>query len=208
MKRLKLLLVDFDGVTSNGRFYRSSIESEKHLGKAAADYIFAPRNSELVRKWMRGELTYDQVHDIVENEVGIDARLLDNILERSIEYMPINRPLLNLVETLRTNGVTVGLFTDNMDVFDKISTAHHMLNKRFDAIYSSSKYGQLKLENETLLHTAIEEAGAELESTALVDDSPRSYNRARQYGLATYLYGDYEQSQKEFEAWLKQNYNW
>jgi FMN phosphatase YigB (HAD superfamily) len=207
-KQLSLLLVDFDGVLSNGRFYYVPDQIRKEIGKAASEIIFSRENADLVDGWMRGEYHFKDVHDEVERQAGIDARLLDRILEESIGHMPLNPSLLRFVATLRSQGVVVSLFTNNMDIFDVISVRQHRLREHFDYIYSSSLHGQLKLENEVLLRKAASEAGAPLDTVVLVDDSPQSFTRATDYGVATFLYDQYEASQPAFETWLKRGYTW
>lgn len=207
-KQLKLLLVDFDGVLSNGRFYHVPDQTRKEIGRAASEIIFDKENTALVDGWMRGEYGFKDVHDEVERRAGIDARLLDGLLEESIGHMSLNPSLLRFVATLRSRGVVVSLFTNNMDIFDVVSVRQHRLREHFDHIYSSSLHGQLKLENEVLLREAAGEVGASLDAVVLVDDSSQSFARATGYGVATFLYDQYEASQPAFETWLERGYTW
>ena len=207
-KQLRLLLVDFDGVLSNGRFYHVPDDIRGQVGSRAAQIIFSRENKSMVHQWMRGELTYQDVHERVARETGTDVHLLDNLLKESIAYMPLNPSLLHHLALLRSKGVIVSLFTNNMDIFDDVSREHHQLDTHFDHIYSSSAYGQLKLENEVLVRKALQEANVDSESTALVDDSPDSFARASSYGITTFLYDQYEDSQVAFEQWLEREYHW
>lgn len=207
-KKLALLLVDFDGVMSNGRFYNSTDVSEQEMGKKAVENIFTTENTQILNEWMRGKRSYKEMHDFVESRTDINARELDNLLEESVKRMPINQPLLRCIENLRKNGVTVSLFTNNMDIFDTVSRFHHELDNHFDHIYSSSAYGQLKLEDDVLLTRAMQEAGTDAEHTAFVDDAQSSHDAATGFGVATFIYKDYEDSQKGFEQWLEENYTW
>lgn len=206
-KRLKLLLVDFDGVMSNGRFYTSLDQKENALGNAAAGIIFTPENKALVNKWMRGQVTYPEIHDMIEATHGLNARQLDTLLEKSIERMPINQLMLDFVGFVRSKGVSVSLFTNNMDIFDMVLRRYHRLDEHFDHIYSSSQYGQLKLENDALIMKALKDAGTKtIDEAVLVDDSQDSYDLAKGYGLDAFLYKRYTDSQNQFETWLRQEY--
>lgn len=207
-KQLKLLLVDFDGVLSDGRFYYSPDPVQKELGDTAANVIFNAETDELVRQWMKGEYSYSDMHDIVERQTGVDARQLDRLLRESVKHMLLNHPLLSFIASLRSGGVAVSLFTNNMDIFDTVSRAHHQLDEHFDYIYSSSQYGQLKFENDILLQTAMRESGVEKEGIALVDDSRNSFKMATKYGIGVFLYDKYEESQPAFERWLEKGYEW
>jgi FMN phosphatase YigB (HAD superfamily) len=207
-KQLKLLLVDFDGVLSNGRFYYLPDSDQKELAAIAEHAIFASQDRQLLHQWMKGELTYGEIHDRLGRTAGVDARELDALLRASIKHMPLNHSLLGFITSLRSRGVTVSLFTNNMDIFDTYGRAYHQLDNHFDAIYSSSQHGQLKLENDTLLQLALSEAGVDVQNTALVDDSHNSLQRATQYGVNTFLYEKYEESQPLFERWLRREYEW
>jgi FMN phosphatase YigB (HAD superfamily) len=206
-KQLKLLLVDFDGVMSSGRFYTTDNVEEEALAKVAEESIFSSANTVLLSDWMRGAIGYKDLHQMIEQKTGIDAGELDALLEKSVKRMPLNNSMLAFIRQLRDKGIAVSLFTDNMDVFDTIFRNHHKLDDHFDHIYSSSAYGQLKLENDTLLNIAFRDAQVRVEETALVDDSPAAYEAAMGYGVITHLYKDYINSQPDFEAWLKSKYS-
>jgi len=61
-KKLKLLLVDFDGVMSNGRFYNTDKPSQQDLADTVAAHIFTENNKELLNEWMRGERSCGDIH--------------------------------------------------------------------------------------------------------------------------------------------------
>ncbi len=205
-KHLKMLLVDFDGVMSNGRFYHSDIVAEKEMASSAAQAVFTAENSELLNDWMRGKVSYQDIHTLVEQKTGIKAENLDRLLQDSVKRMSMNHRMLTFTGKLRKKGVIVSLFTNNMDIFDSVSRWHHELDAYFDFIYSSSAYGQLKLENDTLLNRALDDAKAAKSEVAFVDDSRVAYDAATSFGISTFLYQDYTDSQAAFEAWIEKEY--
>ncbi len=207
-QQLRLLLVDFDGVMSNGRFYHSEDKAEQHIGSQVVQNIFTSENTEILDDWMRGKRSYQEMHDMVEQKTGLDARKLDTLLEASVKRMPLNQPLIRFITKLRSFGVQASLFTNNMDIFDIVSRAHHHLDTHFDHIYSSSEFGQLKLENDQLLKRALHDAQTTMSHTAFVDDSQSSYDAATKYGVHTFLYKDYAASQADFEQWLSRSFVW
>ncbi|NCU37800.1 hypothetical protein EOL96_01915 [Candidatus Saccharibacteria bacterium] len=204
--RLSLLLVDFDGVTSVGRFYATNNMSENALSLCVSDFVFSKDNKKLVQDWMRGKLRYQDLHRLVEKKQGIGADQLDDLLKRSVKEMKMNSQMLAYLQKLRKQGIVVSLFTDNMDIFDTVSRYHHELDSQFDYIYSSSMYGQLKLENDTLLKKAIYDARTRPSEVAFVDDSTEAYEKATKYGIKTFVYGKYVDSQPDFEAWVGENF--
>ncbi len=205
--KLKLLLVDFDGVMSNGRFYNTDDPDKQGIAKTAVTHIFTEGNAELLNGWMRGKYSYSYIHKLIESKTGIPADDLDALLTESVKRMPINQLMLTFLQRLRRTGVIISLFTNNMDIFDTVSRSHHKLDNHFDHIYSSSAYGQLKLENDTLVSKACLDAAASRENTAFVDDSTSSLKSATEYGILTFLYTDYIASQDAFENWLLSNFS-
>jgi FMN phosphatase YigB (HAD superfamily) len=206
-KKLKLLLVDFDGVMSNGRFYATDDPNDQTLSGLAVRHIFNTENAALLDDWMRGTRSFRGMHELIQSKTGVSADQLDDLLLRSVKLMPLNKPLLAFTQELRKAGVVVSLFTNNMDIFDNVSRWHHKLDDFFDHIYSSSAYGQLKLENDELIKTACLDAGTNQTHTALVDDSMSSFKAATAHGIQPFLYENYVESQKAFENWIKDNFS-
>ncbi|NCD00432.1 MAG: hypothetical protein EOL95_12135 [Bacteroidia bacterium] len=206
-KRLGLLLVDFDGVMSNSRFYETDALEDREFSDKAKEFIFSQENTVVLNSWMRGAICYQEVHRLAEQAKGLSAKRLDHLLHQSVINMDLNKLMLSYVKYLRENGVTVGLFTNNMDVFDSISRYHFNLDKYFNHIYSSSAYGQLKLENDTIIRKVIDDTHVHIDEVALVDDSQSSFDTATKYGIATFLYRNYKESQVEFETWIEKNYS-
>jgi FMN phosphatase YigB (HAD superfamily) len=206
-RSLKLLLVDFDGVISNGKFYSSRNSTQQIIGTQVARHVFTKENTTLLNEWMRGKYSSTDIHTRIAKKTGLDVPSLDRLLEESVRHMPLNTHLLQYITLLRKKGVVVSLFTNNMDIFDRVSRGYHNLDAHFDFIYSSSAYGQLKLENDTLLRRAMQDAKVTVEQVAFVDDSQSSYDAATGYGVATFLYAHYNASQSAFEMWLENEYS-
>lgn len=195
----KVLLVDFDGVLSNGKFYDSKLLGENELSRNVQRYLFALGQDKLIQDWMKGIRTYQEVHEQVSPALSIPVRKLNMLLEQSVKEFVFNRPLLDYLKTLRQLSWKVFLYTDNMDVFDKLSVPYHGLNEHFDAIYSSSAYGYLKFEDPTLFSLLKQEQGITNQQVYLVDD--KVHPLALQLGIKVFHYDDWSR-QKEFEMWL------
>jgi FMN phosphatase YigB (HAD superfamily) len=206
--KLRLLLVDFDGVMSTGRFYQTNNDDDTQLGRMVGNEIFAnSANHELVRDWMCGRLSYQHVHSVIAKELNVEARLLDELLVKSVKAMTMSRQMIDYIQALRQRGVVVSLFTDNMDIFDQVAIAYHKLHNYFDYIYSSSTHGSLKLEDMTLLEKAMRDAGVKAPvELALVDDAPHNCQRVEEYGGRTFLYPNGDTAQAAFESWLTSTY--
>lgn len=132
---------------------------------------------------------------------GIDANKLDELLVASVKRMSLNQSMLKFTQNLREQGVVISLFTNNMDIFDRVSRYHHQLDDYFDFIYSSSAYGQLKFETDAIILKACIDADVGMGDLMLVDDSPVSYETARKLDIPAFPYTDYTASQQPFETW-------
>lgn len=203
---LRLLLVDFDGVMSNGKFYNTTLPEERSVARQAVAHIFSRENSKRLDDWMRGRYSFRQLHREIEQRTGIQADRLDALLIESVRRMPLNQPMLTFIKQLRQKGVIVSLFTNNMDIFDTVSRTFHQLDDHFDYIYSSSAHQRLKLEDNYMLTKASRDASANIGEIALVDDSQYSYDVATSFGVPTFLYTHYTDSQPAFEKWLSRKY--
>lgn len=199
---IKLLLIDFDGVMSKDRFYANypgHYESEfEHL----LSTLFGQNKTTLLDDWMRGKLSYPDVHKKIAKEINANPSIYDQALLASVANMGLNWHMLQTVQTARKAGIKTALFTNNMDVFDNFTVKHFNLADHFDAIYSSSQHGKLKLEDESLLDKARKEAGAKPNQIALVDDSPSFVEAVQKYGGLAFHYDQYTDSHPSLEQWL------
>lgn len=196
-----VLLVDFDGVLSNGKFYESISRKNNGLTRHIQSYLFSPERDELVKEWMRGKYSYEQIHQIASKDIQVQEDELNQLLARSVKEFTLNMPLLDHIARLRKNEWSVYLYTDNMDIFDRVSVPYFDLEERFDAIYSSSDYGHLKFEDASLLSILKNEQAITQETIYLVDD--KVHQEAIKAGVYSFHYTDWS-LQSDFEKWLGQ----
>lgn len=199
---LKLLLVDFDGVMSKDKFYARYPEQYK----AEFDYLLGEmfgKDNGLLNDWMRGKYTYTGIHKKIAEPARIDPSLYDQALIQSVMGMRLNVRMRETVKLLRQQGIKAVLFTNNMDVFDTITVPHFRLDAEFDAIYSSSRHGALKLEDSSLFETVCAEFDVLPNEIGLVDDSESSIVAAAELGAQVFHYADYNDSHAAFVAWLE-----
>jgi FMN phosphatase YigB (HAD superfamily) len=195
----KVLLVDFDGVVSNGRFYESTLSESADHALFIQKHLFSPENEQLIREWMRGKRSYEEIHEMIRQDLDLPRDVLDRLLVQSVKEFTLNTALLQHIARLRKNDWSVYLYTDNMDIFDRVSVSHFGLDRHFDAIYSSSAYGYLKFENDRLLTILKTEQGITQEPIYLVDD--KIHQVALDAGLHFFHYKDWSM-QNTFEQWI------
>lgn len=192
----KVLLVDFDGVMSNGKFYDNQ---DMVLARNIQEYLFSPLRGELVKDWMRGKYTYEEINQSISDALGLNANKLNDLLEQSVKEFHLNQPLLRYVAKLRKEKWLVYLYTDNMDIFDRVTVPHFNLNECFDAIYSSSTYGSIKFEDLSLFTRLKSEQNIGNGRFYLVDDKIPTI--VKELGIEPFHYKDWS-LQGEFEYWL------
>ena len=210
MKRneLKAILFDFDGVLSKGRFYSTICNEDQKIKDAIIQNIFSKEAKDVIQTWMRGERSFEEVHTMFAESIGTDIEFLNKSLIESVLAIKLNTELLNFVSSMRHLGVKVTIFTDNMDVFDRIFVPYNNLKNKFDFIFSSSTFKKLKLDNNAaFLKQAIEIMDVRYEQTLLLDDSPKIGVFMKKFGGNFYLYEDYYNEFNKFIQWFYNNFN-
>lgn len=198
----KTIIFDFDGVLCRDHFYTNLKTAYPAVYDFINTKVFA-KGSDVPDKWMRGELTADDVNKFISDSTGIDIKELSNLFIESVHAMKIDNRLLNLAKTILSRGGKVALVTNNMDVINKITIKNHNLGKIFPVIVNSCDYGILKHDdNGRLFDIAMEKLGISNYGEALlIDDSFNARATFESKGGATFPYESYEQ----FEPWMKEN---
>ncbi|OGH61272.1 MAG: hypothetical protein A2848_02410 [Candidatus Magasanikbacteria bacterium RIFCSPHIGHO2_01_FULL_50_8] len=174
MKKRNILFIDFNGVLSYNKFW-FSLENVNHplseYFQKIEFFLFKQHKDALV-SWMRGEVTSEQVHALIAQNIGIDANDLYKIFIDDCAHIDISVEILTRVSTLRKYYHCI-LATDNMDSFHRFTLPHQpILSKTFDVIHSSALLGKCKADacGEYFLET-IAACGAEVGNCVLLDDS-------------------------------------
>jgi len=172
MSEYGVVLFDFDGVLSHGRFYSGLIKKQPETYQRIEAEIFAPP-AQLAVDWMRGKKSSRDINLHLSNITGLPAVELEGYLRRSVENMELEKSLLDLARDLRSDGAKTGIVTDNMDIFTDITVPRQNLEKIFDVIVNSADYGYLKQDrNGYLFDVACRELKKEdFKDVLLVDDS-------------------------------------
>lgn len=196
---IRAILIDFDGVLCLDRFYTNDL-SQTH----PEVYVWIQKNifehdRELVRKWMRGEINSETMNEDIAKRVGIAAGTLKAAFQKSVENMKMDERLLELISTMRSRGIKVGLVTDNMDVFSTITKQNHDLERKFDVVLNSADYGFLKKEqNGKLLDIALEQLGEkDISKSVMMDNQQSVIDLYVSKGGQGYLYTDFD----SFKEW-------
>lgn len=206
-KTLSLILFDFDGVLSNGKFYSQLQDSHPTTHQKIMEELFAKESRPLISEWMRGKLSYEDIHNLISKNVGQDAEWLNNALIESVKMMSLNQELLKFALRARKLGIKTAVFTDNMDIFDRVFVQHSKLLDLFNFVFSSSNFGKLKLDDGAdFFKHALSFSGCKNGNFLFLDDSIKIKWLTESLGGAFYHYDKYSSSQSGFEEWFESMY--
>ncbi|MEI8061305.1 MAG: HAD family hydrolase [Candidatus Berkelbacteria bacterium] len=189
---LKTVLFDFDGVLCRDRFYEKTLLPDyADVYDWIQENIFA--NHELVGKWMRGKVSSSDINLLIAANTGIDYKTLVTLYKESVRQMQLDQNLLDLAQLFRKSGVKVAIVTGNMDVFSQITVPNYKLNEKFDLIVNSADYKLNKDdENGKLFDIVMEELGADIKNSLLIDDSAKTINLFKRKGGQGHIYKNFE----------------
>ncbi|MCX6790741.1 MAG: hypothetical protein NTV62_00930 [Candidatus Gribaldobacteria bacterium] len=200
--KYQAVLFDFDGVIGSGYFYAGLKKEAPLVYNFIEENVFGSVSGK-IDQWMKGQLTWAQVNQLIAQQTAFDEQKLYEYLVESIQQMKIEVRLLGLASQLQERGVKVALVTNNMDIFNEVTIDRHQLADFFPVIVNSCNYGLLKHENngklfeitlEKLQHNSFSDI-------LLIDDSVRATQAFQGKGGSAYTYTNYAQ----FEPWCKQN---
>lgn len=139
---MRTLFIDFDGTICHDRFWRSL---DKNSYAKVQDSLFSGKN-QIVRDWMRGVYSSEEINQIVAKDTGIEYESLWNVFVQDCHTMRIEPEILKLISGLRDRYHVV-LITGNMDCFSRFTVPSLRLNEYFDSIVNSFDEKQLKSES-------------------------------------------------------------
>jgi len=170
-----ILFCDFFGVLSYNKFWQFIYHPDHWLyprREEIGDFVFF-KNNAMVKEWMRGKYSSEDIHKLVEKELDIKFDDLFPIFVESSKVLDISRPILDVIKQKKELGYRTVLVTDNMDSFSRYTKPNNrQLIDVFDGIFDSSITGLLKQdENGKIFRIIASNLGGDLSKSILVDDS-------------------------------------
>lgn len=142
---LRVVFVDWAETLSTSLFWQHRPGSRLSPADCAAVERCVFARAELVRQWMRGAVTAEDVCALAAGGLGLAAADLLADLEHSCRCMEFDDPAaVDSLLALRERGIQVVLATDNMDTFSRWTVPALHLDDIFDAILESSSLRTLK----------------------------------------------------------------
>lgn len=169
MGRKPILFVDFDGVLSYDRYWRSlpAVDHER-----VQDLLFR-NNTSLVDGWVRGRHSAEEVNAFVSESLGISYNYLWSVFVDDCKTIRVSMSVLEFLHRLRNRYVVV-LITGNMDSFTRYTVPALRLREYFDCISNSYDEGIHKTDNDgSLFLKYVQKYDAVIEDCILLDDSKK-----------------------------------
>jgi FMN phosphatase YigB (HAD superfamily) len=142
---IRVVFVDWAKTLSTSMFW----EQRPGCRLSAADsarvegYVFS--RAELLRQWMTGALSAEDVCSSAGASLGLPAADLLADLEHNCRSMEFDDPAaIDVLQAIREQGIKVVLATDNMDTFYRWTVPAMHLTGIVDAILDSASLGCLK----------------------------------------------------------------
>lgn len=186
---LKAILFDFDGVLCHDKFYEKTL-----LPEYAPVYDWLQSNifgdKELVKKWMRNEVSTEAINRLIAENTGIGFESLTKLFEDSVRQMELNLEIMKLAEDAKLSGKKIAIVTDNMEIFSRITVPHHGLDSIFDFIINSADQGCLKKDAASELFDIVQKnLQIDYRDCLLIDDSAGNIDLFKQKGGQGHVYG-------------------
>jgi putative hydrolase of the HAD superfamily len=127
---------------------------------------------------------------------GDDASLRHEIFSRFI----VRDWTIDLVKTLKANGVKVGILSDQTDMLDMLDKKYDFF-RSFDYVFNSYHMGKGK-RDESLFDDIVHALKMEPDRILFIDNNSKYVDRAKQKGSKGIHYVDRERFQKDIEKTL------
>lgn len=194
-RKPKIVFIDWSGTLSKSKFWGHLEASDNESFKKIEDNLFK-KNIDLIKPWMKGEMTSEDVIKRISNETGLNYQKVFEEFVKGCELMEfVDSRVPGLIKKLRKNGIKVYVASNNMDSFDRWTVPAMELTKLFDGIINSFSIKALKhdfTDNGISLFfdETLTKEGAKARETILIDDSEDKENKLTSYGIGYHWISD------------------
>lgn len=187
-----LVFIDWDGTLCYDRFWkdlRDDTSPYREIGKKIDEFLFV-KNKRLVRGWMKGKYSSEEINTLLSKELDIPYKFLWESFVRGARNMRMNPEAGREIKELRKYA-HVCLITGNMDSFSRFTVKSQRLSDYFDIIINSYERRRLKTEyrGREFKHIA-NSLGIDLKDTFLIEDSLKSCQTFKELGGTSFQVHD------------------
>jgi putative hydrolase of the HAD superfamily len=196
---IKAVLFDFGGVFTDSPFHAVNAYGEE-LGIGAAQVtgiVFGSYERDGDHPWHqleRGEITLDEARNLIlalgqQSKLQIDIYELFARMAGNNAGADARQPLVNQVRTLRRQGYTTGIITNNVREFGDGWRALVPVDELFDFVVDSSSVGVRKPDPRIFEIALGHLDGIAAEQVVFLDDYQANVDAARNLGLQAITVG-------------------
>jgi epoxide hydrolase-like predicted phosphatase len=192
---VRAVIFDFGGVFVDSPFtaVQSAAADMGVEPDVMVDAVFGSYEHDTDHAWHRlerGEISLDDARaDIMAASVAAGLPELDPVaLLMALGGGGLRTAMVEFCRSLRDRGICTGLLTNNAAEFAAFWRPLLPLDELFDDVVDSSQVGMRK-PDERIYHLALERLGADVATTAFIDDAPGNVEGARRAGLQAILIG-------------------
>ncbi len=203
IKTVNTVLFDFGGVLADEGFRDGLAAIGKLSGLAEEDVVV--KGHELVVKtgYVTGRAREGRWWDALRSEAGVSGT--DEALRLEIIGRFTLRPsMLDLVDELRSRGITVGILSDQTNWLDEID-ARFRLYGRFDYVFNSYHMGKSK-NDPTHFDDVLKLLNRQGQEVLFVDDNAGHVSRAVDRGWQAILFRGQEGFPRQLFGQLSRKY--
>ncbi len=141
------MLIDWHGTLSNSLFWepwQAGTAVERRMAAALQEAMFRV-NHHLLSPWMCGKLSSEDVVGRAASVAGVPfAGAMDAFIASCQSMRLVSDAIMPLIANLRSQGITVGIATDNLDSFTRWTVPALDLDRHVDVILNSADLGVMK----------------------------------------------------------------
>lgn len=187
-KKPKIVFIDWSGTLSKSKFWGHLEASDPELFKMIEDNLFK-KNIDLIKPWMKGTLTSEDVVKKISQETGLDYNKVFEEFVKGCELMDFVDPKVpSLIEKLQKKGIKVYIASNNMDSFDRWTIPAMKLDRIFNGIINSFPIKVLKHDfaddgTSLFFDKVLKKEGVKPQETTLIDDSEDKEGKLGSFGI-------------------------
>lgn len=192
LERIGLVIWDWYKTLSEAHLY-NDLENT-HPGAYEVIQSFFINQNEKINKWLKGELTYKEIHKEFAKLTGLDTQVFDDSLKNITG--DIDERIIKYLKKFKAKGIRQVIATDNFDVWDEFFLPQYSnyLSQYFIKTYNSAKFRLLKAEdNMKFIKHILEDQKVDIENTLLLDDNDELIRIFEQSGGNTLSYDNIEE---------------
>lgn len=184
----KIVFIDWSGTLSKSKFWGHLEASNNDLFKKIEDSLFK-NNIDLIKPWMKGEMTSEDVVKRISDETGLDYKVIFEEFANGCKLMEFVDPKVpELVKKIQKRGIKVYIASNNMDSFNRWTIPAMKLEMLFDGIINSFPIKALKHDFtesgiSMFFDQTLTKEGVTAKETILIDDSEDKENKLSNYGI-------------------------